>query len=58
MKRTLSAPKVVSWVIAVILGILGILGHVGTVSSLSEYAFWLVTAGLGLLVLATLLKDL
>ena len=58
MRRKLSAPKVITWWIAVVLGALGILGHVGTVAALSQYSFWLVTAGLVLLVLATLLKDL
>ncbi len=54
----LSAPKVITWWIAVALGVLGLLGHFGTIASLSPYSFWLVTAGLVLLVLATLLKDL
>jgi hypothetical protein len=58
MKRALSAPKVVTWFIAVFLGVLGLLGHSGTVASLSAYSFWLVTAGLVVLLLATLLKDL
>jgi len=56
--RNLSAPKVVTWWIAIGLGVLGILGHTGTVAALGEYAFWLVVAGWLLLVLATLLKDL
>ncbi|MDF1500356.1 MAG: hypothetical protein P1P76_07805 [Anaerolineales bacterium] len=56
--RNLSAPKVVTWWIAVGLGVLGLLGYLGTVAALSEYAFWLVAAGLLLLILATLLRDL
>jgi len=56
--RNLSAPKVVTWWIAIGLGVLGVLGYLGTVAALSEYAFWLVAAGWLLLVLATLLKDL
>jgi hypothetical protein len=54
----LSAPKVVTWWIAVILGILALLGSQGIIAGLSQYAFWLAIAGLALLVLATLLKDL
>ena len=54
----LSAPKVITWWIAVALGALGLLGHFAVVSDLGAYAFWLVTAGLVVLVLATLLKDL
>lgn len=58
MNLRLSAPKVITWWIAVILGVLGLLGHFGTVAVLSEYSFWLVAAGFVLLALATLLKDL
>jgi hypothetical protein len=54
----LSAPKVITWWVAVILGVLGLLGHFGTIAALGQYAFWLVTAGLVLLVLATLIKEL
>lgn len=54
----LSAPKVITWWIAVALGVLGLLGHLGAVDVLSEYSFWLVAAGFVLLVLATLLNDL
>jgi|SRR3990172_3567460 len=54
----LSAPKVITWWIAVALGALGLLGHLGIVAALSMYAFWLVTVGLVLLVLGTFLKDL
>ncbi|MGK2963831.1 MAG: hypothetical protein ACSLFK_17045 [Gemmatimonadaceae bacterium] len=54
----LSAPKVITWWIAVGLGSLGLLGHFAIVAALGPYALWLVTAGLVMLVLATLLKDL
>ncbi|MGA9532104.1 MAG: hypothetical protein WBR18_05260 [Anaerolineales bacterium] len=54
----LSAPKVVTWWIAVGLGVLGLLGYTGTLAGLGEYSFWLVAAGLVLLMLATLLNDL
>lgn len=54
----LTPPKVITWWIAVGLGVLGLLGHLGTVAALSAYSFWLVAAGLALLVLATLIKDL
>ncbi len=54
----LSAPKVITWWIAVVLGTLGLLGHWGTVAGLSTSSFWLVTAGFVLLALATLLKNL
>ncbi len=54
----LSAPKVITWWIAVALGALGLLGHFGMVAALVPYTLWLVLAGLVVLVLATLLKDL
>jgi hypothetical protein len=54
----LTPPKTVTWWISIALGVLGLLGYVGTIAVLSQYAFWLVLAGLVLLVLATLLKDL
>jgi hypothetical protein len=58
MNMKLSAPKVITWWIAVGLGVLGLLGYTGTLATLGQYAFWLVMAGLVLLVLATLLRDL
>lgn len=54
----LSAPKEVTWWIAIALGAIGLIGGLGIVAELGLYAFWFVTAGLVLLVLATLLKDL
>ncbi|HET6604217.1 MAG TPA: hypothetical protein VFG21_08395 [Xanthomonadaceae bacterium] len=54
----LSAPKVITWWIAIALGALGLIGYLAIVPALGAYAFWLVTAGLVLLMLATLLKDL
>jgi hypothetical protein len=54
----LTPPKTITWWIAVILGVLGLLGHFGTIAALSPYAFWLVTAGLVLLVVACLVRNL
>ena len=54
----LSAPKVVTFWIAVILAILGFLASKGVLSGLSSYAFWLLLAGFVLLALGTLMKDL
>ena len=52
----LSAPKNITWWLAVILGALGLLGQIGVLSFVAAYAFWLVLVGLALLVLATCLK--
>ena len=54
----LTAPKFITWLIAVVLGGLGILAQLFSLGALLPYAFWLVVAGFVLLVLATLLKDL
>jgi 4-hydroxybenzoate polyprenyltransferase len=53
-----SAPKVVTWWVALILGVLGLLGFLGTIAALSPYAFWLALAGLALMLIATLVKNL
>jgi 4-hydroxybenzoate polyprenyltransferase len=53
-----SAPKVITWWIALILGVLGLLGFLGTIAALSPYAFWLALVGLVLMLVATLVKDL
>jgi hypothetical protein len=54
----LSAPKVITWWIAVIIGVLGILGYFATIPFVSANSFWFVAVGFILLALATLLKDL
>ncbi len=54
----LSAPKVITWWIALILGVLGLLGFTNTIAALSQYSFWLVMAGLVLMLIATLVKNL
>jgi hypothetical protein len=54
----LSAPKVVTFWIAVALAVLGLLASQGVLSGLSSYAFWLVVAGFVVLALGNLMKDL
>lgn len=54
----LNQPKVGTWWIAVILGAVGLLAKLVTIPVLTGLAFWLVLAGLVLLVLATYLKNL
>jgi hypothetical protein len=58
MNMKLSAPKVITWWIAVALGVLGLLGHFGTIAVLGQYAFWLAAAAFVLLALATFMKNL
>ncbi|QRN82572.1 hypothetical protein JR338_09080 [Chloroflexota bacterium] len=54
----LSAPKKVTWWIAVVVGVLGILGQFMSIPFVSENAFWFVAVAFVLLALATYLKDL
>jgi hypothetical protein len=54
----LSRPKVITWWIAIALGALGILGQLSVVPALGAYSFVLVTAGLVLLAVAVVLKNL
>jgi hypothetical protein len=55
----LSAPKQITWIIALILGILGVLGTVASIPVISgALAFWLVVIGLALLLLATFVDGL
>lgn len=58
MKLNLSAPKVVTYWIAVILALLGVLAAQGIIGGLADSAFWLVVAGFILLAVANLVKDL
>jgi len=54
----LSAPKNVSWWIALVLGVLGLLGTFVSIPVISGLAFWLVVIGLALMLLATATKGL
>jgi heme/copper-type cytochrome/quinol oxidase subunit 1 len=54
----LSAPKVITWWIAVIVGAIGILASLVTIPVLSGFAFWLVVIGFVLLALATAIEGL
>jgi uncharacterized membrane protein YtjA (UPF0391 family) len=54
----LTPPKTITWWIALVLGVLGLLGYYGSVAGLSAYSFWLVMAGLVLMLVATRTKNL
>ena len=54
----LSAPKTITWWVAVIVGVLGILGALIDIPFVSDNNFWFVVVGFVLLALATFLKDL
>lgn len=53
----LSAPKTITWWIAVILGVLGLLGSFG-LPVVGGFAFWLAFLGFALLALATAMDGL
>ena len=54
----LSAPKQITWWIALVVGVVGVLAHLVTIPVLSGLSFWLLVVAFVLLILATLLKDL
>jgi hypothetical protein len=57
----LSAPKMITWVVALVVGVIGILIHVGSLSIVAVpfgLGFWLVAVAFVLLLVATLLKGL
>jgi hypothetical protein len=54
----LTAPKTITFWIAVILGVLGFLGKLVAIPFVSTYAFWLVFVAFLLLAVALLVKGL
>jgi hypothetical protein len=54
----LSAPKQITWIIALILGVLGLLGYLVVIPVISGLAFWLVLIGLVVLLIATAVQGL
>jgi hypothetical protein len=53
-----SAPKVITWTIAVVLAVLALLGHYEVVKALVDPAFWFAMAGLVLLLVASVVRKL
>jgi hypothetical protein len=54
----LSAPKNITWWIALILAVLGVIGKFVNVQFLSEFSFWLILASAVLLLIATRFRAL
>ena len=54
----LSAPKVITFWIAVALAVLGLIGALFTVTFLTENAFWFVLVGFIVLAVANLTKGI
>jgi hypothetical protein len=63
MKRSsrsayLSAPKNITWWIALILAVAGIIFHFVSVQPLSQFSYWMVLVSAALLLLATRIDGL
>lgn len=54
----LSAPKQITWTVAVVLGVLGILGNFGIIAALAAYSMWMLTIGFVLLAIGTLFNGI
>ncbi len=54
----LSAPKNVTWWIAVVIGLLGFIGSLVTIPVISGLSFWLVFIGFAILAVATFVEGL
>jgi hypothetical protein len=54
----LSAPKNLTWWIAVVLGVLGFLGNFMTLPLIGGFSFWLLFIGFALLAVATFIEGL
>ncbi|HJX39104.1 MAG TPA: hypothetical protein VJ714_10910 [Anaerolineae bacterium] len=54
-----SAPKQITWIIALILGVVGILANLASIPVITPViGFWLVVAGWALLLIATITRGL
>ena len=54
----LSAPKNVTWWIAVVLGVLGLLGNFVALPVIGSFSFWLLVLGFAILAVATFVEGL
>ena len=58
MNIKLSAPKQITWFVALALAVLALLGQTSVVAALSPYSFALAIIAAALLLLATIVKGL
>jgi heme/copper-type cytochrome/quinol oxidase subunit 1 len=54
----LSAPKQVTFIVAVVIALLGLLGSFVAIPMISGYSFWLVVVGFIILAAATMMEGL
>jgi len=53
----LSAPKFLTFIIAVVVAVIGLLGYLDVIAAVAPFAFWLVFAAFVLLALGNLLSG-
>ena len=58
MALATSAPKQITWIISLVLYIVALAAAFGGVAMDSTYALWAWVIGFGLLLIATMVKDL
>lgn len=58
MAFTTSAPKQITWIICLVLYIVALAAAFGGVAMDATYALWAWVIGFGLLLIATMVKDL
>ncbi len=54
----LSAPKQVTFWVAVVIGLIGLVVQIAQISILLPYAFWIVVVGFVILILGNMVKGL
>ena len=54
----LSAPKQITWFIALALAVIALLGQTKVIAALTPYSFWLALIAAALMLLATIVKGL
>jgi hypothetical protein len=58
IEMKLSAPKNITWWIAVVVGVLGFIGNFVAIPVIGSLSFWLLFIGFALLAVATIIKGL
>lgn len=54
----LSSPKMVTWVIALIILLVAVVGALGVGGAIATYAVWIAIVGLALMLAATMMNGL
>jgi hypothetical protein len=59
MRTRVTAVKYVTWVISLVLGVIALLGHYAVITgTIAANAFWFAIAGLALMLVASLVRNL